>query len=91
MHAPPLFFGLMGKGVIPMDNALKQMDFFALKKWLKERNLTFKLEGWSCCIPDTILIFRGKELLYEGDYNSEVDYIHAAKEVESRLSESAVS
>ena len=66
-----------------MENTEKQMDFFALKKWLKEQGLTFRLEGWSGCIPDTILIYRDKQLLYEGDYNSEVDYIDAVHEIQS--------
>ena len=68
-----------------MENSEKQMDFFALKQWLKEKGLTFRLEGWSGCIPDTILISKGSKLLYEGDYNSDVDYIHAAHEVEEAL------
>ncbi len=61
------------------------MDFFALKGWLKAHNLTFKLEGWSGCIPDTILIFQGNKEVYEGDYNSEVDYQEAVDEIKKTL------
>ena len=62
-----------------------RMDFFELKQWLKAHDLTFKLEGWSGCIPDTILIFKDKHLLYEGDYHHEVDYSIAVREVEEQL------
>ena len=62
------------------------MAFADLKHWLKERGLTFKLEGWSCCIPDTILIFdQNHKLLYEGEYHHEVNYRHAVQEVEAQL------
>jgi len=61
------------------------MDFADLKRWLKERGLTFKLEGWSCCIPDTILIFdKDHRLLYEGEYHHEVNYLHAVKSIEAQ-------
>lgn len=68
-----------------MEEQKKQMDFFDLKQWLKAHNLTFKLEGWSGCIPDTILIKQGDHLIYEGDYYPEVDYIHAVNEIRELL------
>lgn len=57
------------------------MDFFDLKQWLKAHGLTFKLEGWSSCIPDTILIKQGDRLVYEGDYHHDIDYREAVKEI----------
>lgn len=57
------------------------MDFFEFKNWLKERNLTFKLEGWSGCIPDTIIVFKDKCQVYEGDYNKDVNYQEAVDEI----------
>ena len=68
-----------------MENTQKKMDFFDLKQWLKAHGLTFRLEGWSGCIPDTILIYKDKQELYEGDYYPEVDYIHAVHEVCEKL------
>ena len=68
-----------------MESKEIQMDFLAFKHWLKARGLTFTLEGWSGCIPDTILVYKGSSLLYEGDYYSNTDYIHAAGEIEKML------
>ena len=44
------------------------MNFMEFKAWMKEKNLTMKLEGWSGCIPDTILVFRDGKPVYTGDY-----------------------
>ena len=62
----------------------EHMDFAGLKSWLREHGLTFKLEGWSCCIPDTILIYdKDKNLLYEGEYHYSVNYRNVVKEIEA--------
>ncbi len=61
------------------------MDFFELKQWLKSHGLTFKLEGWSGCIPDTIMIYQGDTQIYDGDYNSEVNYQDAVDEITQKL------
>lgn len=61
------------------------MDFFELKKWLKAHDLTFKLEGWSGCIPDTILVYKDKKMIYEGDYYKDEDYQLAVNEIEEIL------
>ena len=61
------------------------MDFKALKKWLNENNLTFKLEAYGGCHPDTILIYKDSRMVYEGDYEPGIDYTDAVDEVKSVL------
>lgn len=58
------------------------MDFFTFKKWLKERNLSFELEGWSSCIKDTIIVYKDAKEIYSGDYDRWVDYQDAVDAIE---------
>ena len=61
------------------------MDFKGLKTWLKEQNLTFKLEAYGGCHPDTILIYQDSRMIYEGDYEPGIDYQVAVDEVKAAL------
>jgi len=58
------------------------MDFLTFKKWLKERKLTFELEGWSSCIKDTIIVYKDAKEIYSGDYDRWVDYQDAVDAIE---------
>ena len=59
------------------------MDFAEFKQWLKERDLTFKLEGWSGCIKDTIIVYKDDKPIYTGDYDRWVDYQDAVRAIEN--------
>lgn len=59
------------------------MDFFEFKQWMKERDLTFELEGWSSCIKDTIIVKKDGKPIYSGDYDRWVDYNDAVRAIES--------
>lgn len=61
------------------------MNFMEFKKWMKEKDLTMKLEGWSGCIPDTIMVFKDKKPVYTGDYYGNTDYAEAVEQIEKVL------
>jgi hypothetical protein len=61
------------------------MKFMEFKSWMKEKGLTMKLEGWSGCIPDTILVFKDGKPVYTGDYYGDTDYSTAVTEIEKVL------
>lgn len=61
------------------------MNFMEFKKWMKEKDLTMKLEGWSGCIPDTIMVFKDKKPVYTGDYYGNTDYTEAVEQIEKVL------
>ena len=50
------------------------MNFAEFKEWLKTEELTFRLEGWSGCIQDTILVEKDGRVIFTGPYDRFVDY-----------------
>ncbi|WP_434309148.1 hypothetical protein [Hominifimenecus sp. rT4P-3] len=59
------------------------MDFFEFKDWAAAHQLTFELEAFISCFPDTIIVKdqNGKEV-YTGEYNRWVDYSDVVKTIE---------
>lgn len=60
------------------------MTFFEFKDWAANQKLTFELEAFISCFPDTIIVkdSAGKEV-YTGDYNRWVDYSDVVKAIEA--------
>lgn len=61
------------------------MDFKDLKLWLKENELTFKLEAYGGCHPDTILVYQGDRMIHEDDYEPGTDYSDLVASLKSKL------
>jgi len=59
------------------------MDFSEFKEWLKARSLSFRLEGWSGCIVDTILVLKGDDVIFTGPYDRWVDYSEYVRRIEA--------
>ena len=65
------------------------MTFFEFKDWAKEHGLTFELEAFISCFPDTIIVkdAEGREV-YTGEYSRWVDYEDVVKAISRRQSSS---
>ena len=59
------------------------MNFFEFKEYLKGQGLTFRTEGWSGCIQDTIIVMRDGKDIFVGPYDRFVDYSEYVKSIES--------
>ncbi len=59
------------------------MKFPEFKEYLRANGLTFRLEGWSGCIQDTIIVMKGKDDIFTGPYDRWVDYADYVKAIES--------
>lgn len=64
------------------------MTFFEFKDWAKEKKMTFELEAFISCFPDTIIVkdSSGREV-YTGEYSRWVDYADVVREIEKKEQE----
>ncbi|MBQ7248380.1 MAG: hypothetical protein IJS22_09865 [Lachnospiraceae bacterium] len=59
------------------------MKFPEFKAYLRDHGLTFRTEGWSGCIQDTIIVERDGKDIFTGPYDRWVDYADYVKAIES--------
>ena len=61
------------------------MTFFEFKDWAKARGMSFQLEAFISCFPDTILVkdAQGREV-YTGEYSRWVDYADVVRAIEEK-------